>query len=218
MDKTTKMPCSPKLFLYSLSVSPGQCSELTKLAGKEPGEIKIGLIENAADIIPNSNEWLGGFREMLTDNGYRVEVIDLRKWMNDTLKLEEKLGSKDVIWLGGGHTYYLRWILQKTGTDVMIRDFVKKGKVYAGWSAGAIVAGPTTLFFDLMGDDPDDAPEFVSQGLQLTDTVIVPHIDNPDFNTAAIKTNARLKDAGFITCALKDNQVFLVNGEEEWVL
>ncbi len=212
------MPSSPKLFLYSLAVSTRQCCELTKLAGKEPGEIKIGLIENAADIIPNSNDWLGGFREMLTQNGYRIEIIDLRKWMDDAVKLEEKLNSKDVIWLGGGHTYYLRWILQRTGADVMIMKFVKKGKVYAGWSAGAIVAGPTTLYFDLMGDDPGDAPEYISQGLHLTDTVIVPHINNPDFKAAAIETNARLKDAGFITCVLNDHQVFLVNGEEERVL
>ncbi len=212
------MPYPPKLFLYSLSVSPRQCRELTEMAGKEPGEIKIGLIENAADIIPNSNEWLGGFREMLTDNGYRVEIIDLRKWMDDPSNLQEKLNSKDVIWLGGGHTYYLRWILEKTGTDRMIKDFVENGKVYAGWSAGAIVAGPTTLYFDLMGDDPSDAPEYISNGLQLTETVVVPHFNNPDFNRAAVKTNARLIGAGFTTCTLKDNQVFLVNGDKEWVI
>lgn len=212
------MSSLPKLFLYSLSVSHRQCTELTKLAGKEPGEIKIGLIQNAADLIPNSSEWLGGFREMLTDNGYRVEIIDLKKWMHDASDLRQKLNSKDIIWLGGGHTYYLRWILNKTGADHMIREFVKKGKVYAGWSAGAIVAGPTTLYFDLMGDDPADAPEYITDGLQLTGTVVVPHFNNPDFKTGAHQTNARLRDAGFTTCTLKDNQVFLVNGKEERVI
>jgi dipeptidase E len=217
-QKMLKMSRSPKLFLYSLSVSPRQCTELTKLAGKEPGEIRIGLIENAADIIPNSGDWLGGFRSMLTDNGYRIEPIDLKQWLDDAPGLYQKLNSKYVIWLGGGHTYYLRWILQRSGSDKMIKAFVENGKVYAGWSAGAIVAGPTTLYFDLMGDDPADAPEFISNGLQLTDTVVVPHFLNPDYNRAAIKTNAQLRAAGFSTCTLKDNEVFLVSGKEEWVI
>ena len=78
------MPASTKLFLYTLSVSREQCRVLTGLVGKEPGEIKIGVIENAADIIPNSPDWLGGFREMLSSNGYRIELVDLRSWINDT--------------------------------------------------------------------------------------------------------------------------------------
>ena len=209
------MPVSPKLFLYSLSVSREQCRELTRLAGKDPGEIKIGVIENAADIIPNSPDWLGGFREMLTTNGYRIELIDLRKFMKDKTALQEKLTNKDVLWLGGGHTYYLHWILKESGSDEIIKDLVSSGKVYAGWSAGAIMAGPTTLYFDAMGDNPDDAPEFITEGLHLTETVIVPHLDNADFTDGALETNRRLLKAGFKTCMLEDDEVWMVEGKEE---
>ena len=151
-------------------------------------------------------------------NGYRLELIDLRKWMKNSNGLKEKFKTKDIICLGGGHTYYLRWILKETGTDMLIKAFVNEGKVYAGWSAGAIMAGPTTLYFDLMGDNPEDAPEFITDGLGLTDTVIVPHLDNPDFNLSAIKADQQLRQAGFSTMALKDNEVFIVNGEKEWVI
>jgi dipeptidase E len=212
------MPATPKLFLYSLSVSPGQCRELTRLAAKEPGQIKIAVIENAADIIPNSRDWLGGFRDMLTSNGYRIEIIDLRTWMDDRTALQEKLRSKDVLWLGGGHTYYLRWILKKSGADQMIKELVNNGKVYAGWSAGAIMAGPTTLYFDAMGDNPDDAPEYITESLQLTEIVIVPHMNNPDFAEGAAKTNGLLIKAGFKTCTLKDDEVLVVKGEEKYLL
>jgi dipeptidase E len=208
----------PKLFLYSLSVSLQQCAELTKLAGKDPGEIRIALIENAADPIPNSNEWLGGFRAMLTDNGYRVERVDLRNWTENSTGLWKKLGGKDVICLGGGHTYYLRWILKKTGVDHMIRDLVSDGKVYAGWSAGAIMAGPTTRYFDLMGDNPAEAPEYITDGLLLTNTVVIPHLNSPDFNDTALLVNERLREAGFITCLLTDEQVFITNESKEWVI
>jgi dipeptidase E len=216
IDKKIEMPASPKLFLYSLSVSPEQCRELTKLVGKEPGQIKIAVIENAADIIPNSADWLGGFRQMLTNNGYRIEVIDLRTWMNDKPALQEKLRSKDVLWLGGGHTYYLRWILKESGADEIIKELVKQGKVYAGWSAGAVMAGPTTLYFDAMGDNPDDAPEYITEALQLTEMVIVPHMNNPDFAEGAAKTNEQLIKAGFKTYTLKDDEVLVIKGEEKY--
>ena len=213
------MPVPPKLFLYSLAVSSEQCRELTRLAGKDPGEIKIAVIENAADIIPNSQEWLGGFREMLTSNGYRIEGVDLRNYMNDNnTALQEKLSNKDVLWLGGGHTYYLRWILKESGADEIIKGLVSSGKVYAGWSAGAIMAGPTTLYFDAMGDNPEDAPEFITEGLHLAETVIVPHLDNADFTAGALETNRRLLEAGFKTCTLEDDEVWMAEGKEERVI
>jgi len=123
-----------------------------------------------------------------------------------------------VIWVCGGHTYYLRWILKESGADNMIKELVEAGKVYAGWSAGAIIAGPTTKFFDLMGDDPKDAPELVETGLELTNVVIVPHIDNADFGEAAVKTNKALTAAGFNTIVLKDHEALLVNGKSGSVI
>lgn len=212
------MPASPKLFLYSLSVSREQCVELTRLVGKEPGEIKIAVIENAADIIPNSKDWLAGFRDMLGVNGYRLELVDLRQWMHKPVLLLEKLTCKDVIWLGGGHTYYLRWILKETGADNIIKDLVSVGKVYAGWSAGSIMAGPTTRYFDAMGDNPEDAPGYVTEGLHLTNTVIVPHLDNADFKEGVQETNRQLLGAGYKTYTLKDDEVYIVEAEKEWVI
>lgn len=201
-----------------MTVSATQCAELTRLVGKAPGEIKIGLIENAADIIPNSTEWLGGFRDMLSSNGYRIEIINLKEDYGKTTSLKDRLERKDVICLGGGHTYYLRWLLRHTGADDIITELIGQGKVYAGWSAGAIVAGPTTLYFDAMGDDPRDTPACITDGLHLTDTVIVPHVNNPDFTVGAAQTGLLLTRAGFKTQPLNDDEVFVQRGKNAWVV
>ena len=200
-----------KLFLYSLALSTEQAASLTALVGKDPKDITFALIENAADIVPNSQDWLGGFREMLYGNGYQLEQVDLRNWWFKRKALEEKLAGKDVIWLGGGHTYYLRWMLKETGADTIIKELTKKGTVYAGWSAGAIVAGPTTRYFNLMSDDPRDAPELILDGLHLTDTVVVPHLDNKEFALDAQNVNQHLKDAGYNTVLLRDSQALIIN-------
>jgi len=207
-----------KLFLYSLAVSAHQWQVLEHMVGKPAAQITVAVIENAADVLSNSHEWLGGFREMLRSRGYQLELVDLRTWIRDTVGLHALLLSKDVIWVGGGHTYYLRWILQEAGADQIIHQLVAKGKVYAGWSAGAVVAGPTTEFFDLMGDDPAQAPRMILQGLNLTDVVVVSHVDHADFAIDASRTNQHLTTAGFRTTPLKDDEVLVVNGIEKTVL
>lgn len=208
---------SPKLFLYSLALSPRQAQHLTQLIGKEPGDITFALIENAADVIPNSNEWLGGFRMMLESNGYQLERFDLRDWKDQKDQLRQQLLSKDVIWLGGGNTFYLRWILKDTGVDKVIQDFVRNGKVYAGWSAGAVVAGPTLKYFESM-DDTGQSPEMIFDGMNLTDTVVVPHLDNKEFAEDARIANCHLLHDGYQTITLKDDQVLLIDGGKFQVL
>jgi dipeptidase E len=212
------MKSKNKLFLYSMNVSFRQCERLTKLVGKEPNDITIGIIENATDIIEGDTGWQGSFREMLSINGYRLEQIDLRLWYDDPKELEKKLSEKDVIWLGGGHTYYLRWILKRSGADAIISKLVNKGAVYAGWSAGAIMAGPTTLFFNEMGDDPADAPGMIAEGLSLTDWVVVPHRDHEDFKKRAAKTNELLQKAGFTTVLMGDQEALVINGDQYTVI
>ena len=207
-----------KLFLYSLELTHEHAGALNRLAGKDPREMSFALIENAADLIPNRNDWLGGFRDMLKSNGYQIEVIDLQKWRGKEDKLKLKLAAKDVIWLGGGHTYYLRWILRATHADVIIRDLVSQGKIYAGWSAGAVVAGPTTQYFDKMGDDPTMSPELIEEGLNLTKYVVVPHMDNKDFYEGADMTNQLLRKAGYQTIRLGDSQALVIDGDHRKVI
>jgi dipeptidase E len=206
-----------KLFLYSLNISHEQCLALNKLVGKDFKDISFGVIENATDVVPNSEGWVGEIRESLRHEGYQIEQIDLRNWMNNREALTEKLKHKDVIWLGGGNTFYLRWILKETGADDIITDLVRQGKVYAGWSAGAVVAGPTLKFFDGM-DDVKDAPEVIWDGLHLTDIVFVPHADNELFATEAKKANEQLKRAGFNALILADNQAIVIDGEARTII
>ncbi len=192
----------PKLFLYSMAVTRSQLAELTRLVGKKPSQISCAIIENAADIVPGSDTWLEGFRKPLRDAGYQMEFIDLRHWNDRHEALRDKLSASDILWVGGGHIYYLRWILKKTGADAIISDLVRQGAVYAGWSAGAVVAGPTLQYFDRMGDVPADAPEVVLDGLGLLPVVPVPHRNHPDFAESAAQVGNNLRSRALHPCCL----------------
>jgi dipeptidase E len=208
----------PKLFLYSMSLTGKHYAALEKLTGKKAKDIYFACIENAADVIEGSEQWVPGTRQSLADRGYHVESIDLRNRFHKPDALYEKLQSKDVIWVCGGHTYYLRWILKESGADRIIKELVAAGKVYAGWSAGAIMAGPTTKYFELMGDDPVGSPEIITEGLNLTDKVIVPHMDNPDFAEGAAAAVKALGDAGFKAISLNDHEAYVIHGDTETLI
>lgn len=211
------MPEQPKLLLYSLSINERQFTALDKLVGKEASSIRIAFIENAADVIPDSEEWVLSIRQSFKRRGYQVDPIDLRIWQRRPQQLMQRLTGKDVIWIGGGNTFYLRWILKNSGADEMIRRLVRSGIVFCGWSAGAIVAGPTIEYFEAM-DNVEDAPELVLDGLNLTQIIIIPHIDNADFIQGAHLANMQLQAAGYSTLPLGDTEALVIDGGNQRII
>lgn len=209
IEKTTG--AGIKLFLSSLAISDSQSVELAKLVGKEPENIKLALIENAADTYADgSRAWVDQNRAAIQSHDFDVEIIDIRKYKGKLPELKAKLTAKDVIWFGGGNTYYLRWLLKDLGVDKLLTDVVERGVVYGGGSAGAIIAGPTLKHFET-ADDPKDAPEVILDGLHFTNSVVVPHMDNVKFAAVIHGINDKLKADGFKTIPLGDMQAVVVD-------
>jgi dipeptidase E len=207
-----------KLFLSSLAISDPQSVELVELIGKKPKDIKLALIENAADTYPEGKRaWVDQNRTAIQSHGFEVEIIDIKKYKVKLSELKDKLASKDVIWFGGGNTYYLRWLLKDTGVDKLLTELVKQGIVYGGGSAGAIVAGPTLKHFET-ADDPDEAPEIILDGLHFTDSVVVPHIDNEKFASVIKAINDELIADGYRTTPLGDAQALVIDGNIQKVI
>lgn len=207
-----------KLFLASLAISDPQAVALATLVGKAQKDIKLALIENAADTYKeDSRAWVDENRKAIQSHNFDVEIIDIRKYKSRLPELRDKLAAKDVIWFGGGNTYYLRWLLKDTGVDKMIVELVKQGVVYGGGSAGAIVIGPTLKHFET-ADDPNDAPEIILEGLNLTESVVVPHADNTKFAAVIQGINDKLKADGYKTVPLGDAQTLVIDEDEQRVI
>jgi dipeptidase E len=207
-----------KLFLSSLAISDSQSVELAKLVGKDPKDIKLALIENAADTYAEGKRaWVNENRAAIQSHNFDVEIIDLRKYKGKSPELKDRLVAKDVVWLGGGNTYYLRWLLKDTGVDKLLAGLVQQGIVYGGGSAGVIVAGPTLKHFET-ADDPKDAPEALYNGLGFTDFVVVPHMNNPKFAAVIQDINDKLKADGYKTVPLGDTQALVIDGDGQRII
>lgn len=198
-----------KLFLTSKTISPTQAQPFKDLVGKQ--EITIALIENAADV-EHEKDWLYDNRRAFAAQGFQIDLVDLNEYRQKRKELQARLARADVIWLGGGNTYYLRWILRHTGADTVITDLVHRGKIYGGASAGAIVAGPTLRSFEA-ADDPADAPEVIMEGLNLTETVTLPHWGNAKYGSVMQTAEKNLHDAGYKTVRITDDEALVIDGD-----
>ena len=189
-----------KLFLTSTELLPHQHQTLRDIIGSNLSEIRCALIENAADPYGDiEQDFVTLNRDALIATGMKIEQLDLRVY-------EGSIEDYDIVWLGGGNTFYLRYILKNF--EDKIKEHIEKGKVLAGSSAGALVLGPTIKEIDNV-DNPYLSPEIIGIGLGLTKYCVLSHKDNPNFKEQLNKSVSKFETKGFEVIQIEDGQVFI---------
>ncbi len=104
-------------------------------------------------------------------------ILDLG--INESNVTEYKIGNDinidnfDIIYMMGGNTFYLLDVIRKTGFDKIIMDFINKGKIYIGSSAGSEILGNS---IDIaLGYDENNVNMIDFTGLKIVNALIVPH-------------------------------------------
>ena len=197
-----------KLFLASTGLSNQLAPHFFGLVGKESGTVQLAHVPNAADPY-QEKPWLYETREQIAAYGITVTDLDLRLFA-DPAGLCKALAAYDVVWIAGGNTFYLRYLMKRSGFDQVIRELVEDGLVYAGGSAGAIVAGPTLHGVEL-ADDPAESPELIWDGLDFVDFVPVPHWEGEDFAETTKQMKKLLDTQGFTTVPIRDSQAIIIS-------
>jgi dipeptidase E len=122
--------------------------------------------------------------EELSSAGLAVARVDLE----DDAPSLEAIRAADVIAVSGGDPFHLLLVARRTNFGPAARAALANGAVYVGYSAGAMVAGPTLGPLRLTSPfDPPDATDLT--GLRLTDVLILPHDNRPgraERNAAAV--------------------------------
>lgn len=169
-----------KLFLSSsrLGDDPDRFSDL--LGSEAP----VACVPNALDVLDASIRDKVILRGMadLHDAGCAPVIVDLRPHY-DQGTLEAAFSGIGACFVAGGNVFVLRRAMRQAGLDTLLRarssdpDFL-----YAGYSAGACVAGPSLDGLHLV-DDPEAVVEgchgeTIWSGLGLVDYTIIPHYDS----------------------------------------
>ncbi|MGL5823771.1 MAG: Type 1 glutamine amidotransferase-like domain-containing protein [Nocardioides sp.] len=190
----------PKMFLASKRVGG-----LSHVVPGSPGDLRTVFVPTAG--VPfETAPWLSRRREWLASGGFKFEDLELNSASVD--EVAASLAAADLVYVEGGNTYYLLREMQRCR---FWEAMAQSSAVYAGCSAGAIVACPDIAYIGGL-DDRSAAPGLVStQGAGLVEFSILPHMDDPRIASELAQiVEAWPRDELLI--GLDDDQALVVEG------
>lgn len=154
--------------------------------------------------------------QLLETLGLSVQVVDVAQETPEVIA--KCLRTNDVIYIGGGNTFYLLQELKRSGADQVLREEIDKGKLYIGESAGAVIVCPDIGYCAEI-DDPTLAPalngDFTALGIVAF--TLVPHIGNA-FMGAGAQNILEKYGSSLPLQAITDEQAIRVQGDVITVL
>lgn len=169
-----------KLFLTSVFAKTAK--EFKKFYGETNGKSAV-FIPTAANADGGGTIYVKRQRRALEKLGIKACVLDIS--VAESNEITAKLLNSDIIYIGGGNTFYLLQELKRSGADMIIREQIALGKAYIGESAGAVVAAPCIDYIEDM-DKRDAAPNLKDcSALGLVDFYTLPHMNSFPFIRAS---------------------------------
>ncbi|MGZ3787165.1 MAG: Type 1 glutamine amidotransferase-like domain-containing protein [Bacteriovorax sp.] len=128
-------------------------------------------------------------------------------------KLKEVLKS-DLIFLGGGNTFYFLKHLKKSGMFAHFDKFLKRGGVLCGLSAGAIVLTPHVHTASFPHFDRDENPWKMKNlsAMKLVNFEFFPHYKNSKRYDAELLHHSKKSKLPLYACA--DGGGIIIEGEQ----
>ncbi len=207
-----------KLYLssYFFGKSPEKLINLI-----EPGK-KVAVVMNAGDIYGDEKRpaYLSKEVEKFQQFSIVAEELDLRTYFDDGAGLARKLAEYGAVWVMGGNSFVLRRAMKYSDFDKLIVPLVQNGSiVYAGFSAGSVIATKTLKGIELV-DDPLQIPpnyneEIIWDGLGLVDFSLAPHYKSDHPESAGIdKVVAYFEENSIHFKAISDGQAIIVSDDQ----
>jgi dipeptidase E len=182
---------------------------LRELVG-DPAELRFAFVPTAAGPEAEQKPWVQADRRQLAALGCAVSTLDLAVVEAD--EVAEALRGLDGVFLTGGNSYLLLWHARQSGFADLVPELVEEGLlVYAGTSAGALVAGPDLAPAGSL-DNRREVPELESSvALGLVPFTVLPHDDDPEIRTRHDEIVAAHPGVEFVR--LTDDRALVVHGD-----
>ena len=149
---------------------------------------------------------------------YGIEVTDLDLKNKTEKEINKSLAMADILLVAGGDTFYLMEKLKKSGADKAIKNFIRKGGIYIGSSAGSIVCCPTIGGAEKF-DNPKLAPNLENfNGMGIFNEVVIPHTHKEKYFERVKETTDKLTSRGFKIHHLTDDDVLFFDGINSIIL
>jgi dipeptidase E len=156
---------------------------------------RVAVVQNALDAYTDVGRREIGWRREFADLkaiGLVAEELDLRLFFGKAVELQKYIEGFGYLWVTGGNTFVLRRAFSLSGLDSILRHKLDEDDfVYAGYSAGICVLGPTLKGIHL-ADDPQAMPmgysaQILWTGLGFIPYCIAPHYRSDHFESTLIE-------------------------------
>lgn len=223
-----------KLLLTSGGITNDSLKQaFLELVGKLPKDIKVAFIPTAGLIDADDKGWLINDLYRIKEIGVYIDIVDIAQLSED--EWMPRVEMADVIFVGGGNSYYLSYWMQKSGLMAQLSRLLET-RVYAGISAGSMVVGDNlrtsslALSRGILEDDEYDelgpTGRSSAKTAGLVNFVIRPHLNSRFFPKITGELVEKVaKDLGVPIYAIDDQSAVKVNGknieiisEGEWKL
>lgn len=111
-----------------------------EMFNKPRNKIKWAYITTAGKSVPDTT-YIKKHDARMRELGWDFEEIDIDGKSPDELR--KILKDKDAINMLGGNSYFLLRCIRESGFEQVLKEFLERGGVYCGSSAGSYVACPT---------------------------------------------------------------------------
>lgn len=197
-----------KLFLTSSCVNENIQQDFLNEFGKDPKESICYFIPTATD--PEKEKFYTcKSMDDLAVLGFNPIWYSL-KFKTEEL-IEEELSDADIIWVGGGNTFYLLDIARQTGFLEVITDLVKNKYIaYGGISAGTLLTAQNI-------SSAGWGPHGDTNNVGITDLValdlinFIPVVHYTDAYIETIKKNKRTEDSVY---TIPDGGMIVIDNDE----
>lgn len=146
-------------------------------------------------------------KKMMKDEGYDFEEIDIEG--KTKKELEVLLKDKNIINVEGGNIFFLLKTARESGFDEIVKQFIEKGGIYVGTSAGAYLpcASIETSTWGPKNRERFEVIDFTA--LNLVPFIIKAHYKDEN----ADLFREKVKQSKYPVRLLRDGQGILVEGD-----
>jgi dipeptidase E len=181
--------------------------ELLKILPKPPAELTVAFVPTAADL--SKDPWyMEADRQKLADLGFKIIDLPLKGKRKEEVK--KILDQADIIFVGGGNTFYLLDEANISGFTELVPDYVYNGVIYVGGSAGSYIACPTIEAAGWMNSDRNVVNLQNLKAMNLVPCIIKAH--HEPAKSSAIKE--AMLNCQYPVKILTDNQALLVEDDD----
>jgi dipeptidase E len=184
---------------------------------------RFAVIANAIDAEPaeERRDKVAAEVQGLATLGLRATELDLREHVGESSDdLTRHLMSFDGVWVRGGNVFVLRNTMARSGADNAILDLLDRDAfVYAGYSAGPCVLGPSLAGLERV-DDANATSRLglgaaVMRGLGVLEQRVVPHVESSSHPESAALDRVAEQYArdGVPHLNLRDGEALVVDGD-----